>query len=43
MNTQYQHKMQILNRLEESVSDFRLLPSADFAYGIKGVKLRKNM
>lgn len=41
MNTQYQHKMQIQNRLEESVSDFRLFPSADSAYGIRGVKLKR--
>lgn len=41
MNTQYQHKMQIQNRLEESVSDFRLFPSADSACGIRGVKLKR--
>lgn len=41
MNTQYQHKMQIQNRLEESVSDFRLVPSADFACGNRGVQLKR--
>lgn len=40
MNTQYQHTMQ-LNKTEGSVSDFRLVPSADFACGNRGVQLKR--
>lgn len=43
MKTQYQNNMQLNNRIGDSSNDFRLFPSADFVYGVKGVKLKNDI